>query len=286
MPLVPKSPIPPLPKPVFEAAFGLASKSPWLADHDQGLVELIHLCPTSGCVDLVSSLLGRFRYFFVDAALRETKAAVRFCAEYWQLDAKCCYFVTISDPGRANSGQTILNWMKNELGGDPNWTKNNFVTIGRAAHAVPSGGTIVLVDDFIGSATSLSSKVAFLRKVLANRAVTDVRILTIALAVMESAASVVNSLVDDSYIVERLRRGISDYWTGASLTQATSDMAALEALLAPKIKGIKLPQFGYKRSESLYAIQDTSVPNNVFPIFWWPLLATLNARKTLLNRAL
>ena len=120
MPLVPKSPIPPLPKPVFEAAFGLASKSPWLADHDQGLVELIHLCPTSGCVDLVSSLLGRFRYFFVDAALRETKAAVRFCAEYWQLDAKCCYFVTISDPGRANSGQTILNWMKNELGGDPN----------------------------------------------------------------------------------------------------------------------------------------------------------------------
>ena len=40
----------------------------------------------------------------------------------------------------------------------------------------------------------------------------------------------------------------------------------------------------YKESESLFNLESYNVPNNVFPIFWWPQLKDNNYHKTLFRR--
>ena len=29
-------------------------------------------------------------------------------------------------------------------------------------------------------------------------------------------------------------------------------------------------KFGYEKSESLFVLENSNIPNNVFPVFWWP----------------
>jgi len=42
---------------------------------------------------------------------------------------------------------------------------------------------------------------------------------------------------------------------------------------------------GRKESESLFWIRNRSIPNNVFPIFWWKLNKKKSSRKPLFHHA-
>ena len=82
-----------------------------------------------------------------------------------------------------------------------------------------------------------------------------------------------------------LPKGISDCYVGVALAQAISEMKAAEAVLAKSNGKRKLRSFGYKATEALYAIDGTSIPNNVFPLFWWGKLADQREYRTVLVRA-
>ena len=97
----------------------------------------------------------------------------------------------------------------------------------------------------------------------------------VALAMMEPAKTVLNLLPIEGYFACLwLRRGISDVYEGNELVARTQSMTEIEELLGKSFKGRNLAtyNFGYKRSEALFSLEAHNTPNNVFPIFWWPVL--------------
>ena len=84
-----------------------------------------------------------------------------------------------------------------------------------------------------------------------------------------------------------LDKGISDYY-GNKVKETLDCMLNLEENLGNEFMGKKLSDvsLGYHKSEALFAIDNLTVPNNVFPIFWWPVLKSNVIRNTVLNRIL
>ena len=101
---------------------------------------------------------------------------------------------------------------------------------------------------------------------------------------MKFAEEVLESLDVDYFSVHWLNKGISELVSGEKKEVATKSMEELEKKLQKRYQGKKLPNFGYKRSESLFALESNNIPNNVFPIFWWPFLKGGVSRKTIFKR--
>ena len=84
-----------------------------------------------------------------------------------------------------------------------------------------------------------------------------------------------------------LEKGLlSDFLTGDALTKAKADIRALEAKLHETWKGrpLSLFSFGYGKSEALFYLEPYNVPNNVFPVLWWPPLKNNTDRRVVLKR--
>ena len=88
----------------------------------------------------------------------------------------------------------------------------------------------------------------------------------------------------DYYSVYWLKKGINELIEEAGRESAIQSMMELENKLQKRYQGKKLPNFGYKGSEALYALEANNIPNNVFPIFWWPFYKGGNSRKTFFSR--
>ena len=81
-----------------------------------------------------------------------------------------------------------------------------------------------------------------------------------------------------------LNKGITEQLDGEEKSEAVKNMKSLEKKLGGRLNGKFFPTFGYERSESLYAIEPYNIPNNVFPIFWWPKYKNRKYRKTIFKR--
>jgi hypothetical protein len=270
----------------FARLLQLHVERPWVTTKESALLELVRLCGSVSDQELVLDLLRRFRYFQLADAEKHTGELATQAAQEWGLTPETTVWGCMSDPHHASSSHTMLNWCKNALAAQSEWPKECFAINGPVtAHTVQSGATIVLVDDFVGSGTTLERKCKWMRGVLQKRGVINVRIGLLALTVMEAARQVLGGFVDLAKVGEFQSRGISDYYNGAELASAVGSMLGLEGKLGASTDGRKFPSFGYKKSEALYGIHATSTPNNVFPVFWWPYLHDGNRRATILTRA-
>jgi len=259
---------------------------PWVVDKQNALVDLVEICASPDAQNLVFDLIHRFRYIALEEAQKLSTNLVLQATEKWGLTSASTYFGCMSDNAKASSGQVILNWLKHALASVGDWPKDRFRTNGVAlANEVKEGGAIVLIDDFVGSGLTLQRKSKWMRERLTERKVSDVRIYLIALTAMSEANPILQGCTDDFLVGEVLKKGISDYYSGAALTQAMTEMSKLEATLAPYHANRALPSLGFAASESLYSLNETSTPNNVFPIFWWPLAVDGSRRQTFFSRA-
>ena len=86
------------------------------------------------------------------------------------------------------------------------------------------------------------------------------------------------------YSVHWLSKGISENIEEPNKAKAIRLMEQLEEKLKEEVRNKRMPKFGYKRSESLFALESNNIPNNVFPIFWWKYLKDNTVRKTLFSR--
>jgi hypothetical protein len=273
-------------RPTLEKLLELHRVQPWIMNKQTALQDLVAECQSIAAKDLILNLLHRFRYFQLDEAQSMISTLAIAAQEKWALLPASSYFTCLSDPERASSGQVVLNWAKQSLAAKDDWQKNQFVTnCATAAKNVPCEGAIVFIDDFVGTGGSLITKTKYVRKVLADRGISNVRIFLIAMTAMGSAQNVIKSNVDDAIIGELLKRGISDYYSGQSLADAHQQMLQLEATLKSSYGKRKMPSFGFNGSEAVYSLNETSLPNNVFPIFWWQLSIDGRRRTTMFTRA-
>lgn len=254
----------------------------WLEEESEALIELWNLCEFNSEQELICNLLTRFKY--VDS--KELKKAGVQVADHiinsWGLTSKGTRIVAVSDNREADGSQMFIQSLKNKFV-ENKWQEYNFINnIGDGKRLTRKNYNIILLDDFIGTGETIERRVNWFKNEISGKENVTIRV--VCLAAMDIARQKLDELKLEYYSPIWLKRGISDHFKGSDLKSAITDMKRLESEFEPVYNGQRLPSFGFKKSEALFTIEAFNAPNNVFPIFWWPVLKRYIFRKTLLKR--
>ena len=265
----------------------LLKKQIWLEDVCEALIELWNLCEHNNERNLIYELLLNFLCLDLKKLNKYCKDISKHVCDEWGINSESTKIVALCDEKTPDGSQFFIQLLKNKFAGRYKWTEKNFLnnlsTIGQAPYRLKAGQNLILIDDFIGTGNTVKRKIKWLKSKI-NKP--DIKIFLVSLACMQGALNVIKSLEIEFFAPLILKKGISDYYEGKILKNNINNMRNLESKLHPKYKNWHLSNynFGYGKAESLFAIEGVNVPNNVFPIFWWPLLIEERERNTILRR--
>ena len=274
----------------FNKLSNLLKKQVWLEDVFEALIELWNLCEYKDEQKLIYELLLKFLCLDFKKLNNYCKDISKHVCDEWDLDGELTKIVALCDDNKPDGSQFLIHILKNKFEGRHNWTESNFVnsllTIGQTPYHLKDGQNLILIDDFIGTGNTVKRKIKWLKSKMKEKNKCDIKIFLVSLACMQGALNVIESLEIEFFTPKILKKGISDYYEGEILKNNIGNMKNLESKLHPIYKNWRLLNFnfGYGKAESLFAIEEVNVPNNVFPIFWWPLLSEERKRKTILIR--
>ncbi|MDH5426046.1 MAG: hypothetical protein OEY29_13720 [Gammaproteobacteria bacterium] len=275
-----------MPEEDFTFLVNLTLKHSWLEGLSEALAELWNLCENDSEYELVSNLIDQYKYLNEKGLTEASFDTAKQICETWQLDSENTLIVATSDKSEADGSQFFIQSIKNKFAEYGDWQENNFCSrVGDAYNRLEEKPNIVLVDDFIGTGNTMKRRVNAFKQQINKRNLNDFTTLyVISIAAMEFSKVTLDKLDINYYCPIWLKKGITESFSGEELEIFNQAMINLEAKLEKKYHGKDLPSFGYKKSESLFAIMSFNVPNNVFPIFWWPEKKNNKRRKTLFRR--
>ena len=255
----------------------------WLSYEPEALFDLWCLTDNSDQKDLIEHLIKNF--YFIDSR-KLTLASVGISnqiEEIWQLSFKNTFLLATCDDRSPDGSQSIIQILKNKFSN--NWKESNFYnSLPVGANEISDNTNIIMVDDFIGTGDTIKRKFKYLKDTLINRGLKNVTIRIVSLAAMDFSKEILDELTVEYYSFYWMKKGINELIDENNRELATQSMEHLEDKLQKKNGQRRLPNFGYKKSEALYALEAYNIPNNVFPIFWWPFYKGGNSRKTLFKR--
>ncbi len=258
-------------------------KYEWLQEEPEALFELWCLADCEDQKKLIESLIHNFLYINGRDLDNGCKSIVNQIESEWELTAANTIITATCDNSNPDGSQMILQKIKNKL--SESWReKMLYNSLPVAANELQKTYNIVLVDDFIGTGDTICKKVTYLLRTLNDRKIDDYSIYIVSLAAMNFAKVPMDRLNIPYYSVHWLSKGISEKIALVQRANAIKAMEDLEAKLKENVSGRRLQNFGYKKSESLFALESNNIPNNVFPIFWWTRLKDDTLRKTLFHR--
>lgn len=274
----------------FNKLYKLIKKQIWLEDRYEELIELWNLCVNKREKNLIEDLLNRFVILNSEKIEKScVKIATHIC-DVWNLEGKYTKIVAMCYGDKPDGSQYVIQYIKNKFANKKGWREGDFInnlnTFGIVVYKAKGDQNVVLIDDFIGTGNTATRKCKWLIKKFRENNKKRVKIYVVSLACMEIAIKKITDLGINFYTANILKKGISGYYFGNKLKENTRSMENLESTLHTNYKHLKLSKFnfGYDRSESLFSIQGANAPNNVFPIFWWPVLKNNYRRNTLLKR--
>lgn len=269
----------------FDRLFNLCKNYYWLQDESEALVELWNFCNSDKDHDLIEHLFNNFE-FINSRKLKNIGIQVAdHIVNNWKLDHKKTFIVAISDNQEADGSQMFLQSIKDKFSEYSNWKESNFInSLPVAAKNIKNNSRLILLDDFIGTGNTLDRKLEYLYEELSERKVNNIELFLVAIAIMKFSEPKLKDLKLKYFSPCILNKGISEMLSGKEKSDAVIIMQNLEKKLGNKWNGKYLPKFGYKKSESLYAVEPYNIPNNVFPIFWWPKNSDYSKRKTIFKR--
>ncbi len=271
----------------FIKLYDITKKQPWLEYESEALLELWNICDLGSEQDLILNLLERIKYLNSRDVDQQCKEIAKKIIFDWNLKPENTYLVATSKNSDADGSQSLLQLLKNKFAPNTGWTEKNFInSLPIGAYKIINNDNIILIDDFIGTGDTIIRKIEWVRKKLFQRGINQYNLMICALAAMEFSISKLDTM-DAKYCIPLfLKKGISDFYDGADLSSAIINMTNLEDKLNRKYKKLNIIDyyFGYKRSETLFAMESYNIPNNVFPIFWWPVLKKASIRKTIFQR--
>lgn len=263
----------------------------WLLDskYDSAIRELEESCTCEDERRLVFELIERFSYItdadyetHLRSMIRKTLTDLQFPMDRTQIVAS-----HISDD--PDSSQALVQRLKPilaEMGFDKTLLLNRCT---KATTYYESFPHILIVDEFVGTGSTMVNRIRQLQNDLVStmkyrQKDVDVKLAAHSVAAMFEGAKKVISLgvpFDSELLMER---GISDFYPLDQIEAKRRQMLRIESGLSPNYKGNPMPSFGYGGSEALYASQGQNIPNNVFPVFWWPICNLGRRRNTLFHR--
>ncbi len=259
-----------------------------LKGKDCVLDELYNLCDNDEQRDLIKDLLIRFNCFTEEVynlALIEISNYIKNLG----YDLNKTALVAFCHDHSADSSQEMLQALKVKFGYDYDSTidsNSSITTINRFGKIIKyyqSGiRHFIAIDEFTGSGqTIINCHNEFLRAKLSGATINYCLV-----AGMETAIQNAINHGADLYVAYRMKKGISDYYSGEQLIKQKKAMQILEDKLAERINTLELGKhhMGFNQSESLYSKLYGNIPNNVFPIMWWKAYKNGLSRKTLFNR--
>jgi hypothetical protein len=273
----------------FSMLMKLYEKQPWLMEREPAIEELIDICKDLDGQVLISNLLKRFKFLSSRESSELITQMAKQIAEGWGFRLQETQIVAIAPDYDPDSSQLILQMLKVELS-KIGWGDVKLVTrIWNSVKNLPKYPKIVLVDEFVGSGTTMAKRIRDVKKsyeaeVKQGRAPKEYDIKVCVLATIVNAIKVVEETGIEMYSALQLKKGISGYLTGKLFKKAIKRMLRLESKLKPHINDISLPPLGWGRAEALYGMEGGNTPNSVFPLFWWPRFADGRERQTLLHR--
>lgn len=255
----------------FKLIFELCKKQPWLENKQAQLYELIDSCSKPEEIELVSTLLREFTYVYRDTLIKNLENIVNYIVNDLSLDQHHTQIAAFTyDGSEADSGQLILQLMK-PLFAKYGWDKPKTLNLcTQTPKHIKDRPWVILVDEFIGSGKTISTRIEYLTKEFDKRGVSDYIIVVCVATCMNHAKKIIEASRIPVYSPVILNKGISEYFSGEDLADAMNIMNSLETLLMPVVDNKPLPKLGYMQAEALYAMEDGNCPNSVFPIFWWP----------------
>lgn len=255
-----------LPEWDFKTIFNLGLQFEWLMTCEEGFMELWY--STGSDINqkkLILYLIHKFLYVDSIKADEFCGMIVHQIIEEWELQPINTTITAACDNSKPDGSQLMVQKLKSRF--PYRWREFDFSnSLPEALYKITSNDNLVICDDFVGTGSTIERKTEYALKVISERELENVKIYIVSFAAMRFSKSAVTY---PFYSCEWLHKGISETLTGDNLIVATMIMEEMENILKPKVGAIRLPQFGYKRSESLYNYENDSIPNNVFPIFWW-----------------
>ncbi|AZV20640.1 hypothetical protein [Mesorhizobium sp. M7A.F.Ce.TU.012.03.2.1] len=255
-----------------------------MSEYD-ALVRLWNDCHDAESRDLIIDLVNNFKVITSFDMVDITKSVSAHVQEKWSLSAKNTIFFAVSDDHEADGSQAFLQQLKNDFSSVDGWSEKNFRnSLVGYSDAFGNGKNYVLFDDFFGTGKTIERQATKFVEYVKNSQYKDNRVYLLAIAGMAAAKSRLDGLGLDYHSEIWLNRGISDRYEGADVSSKRKIMKSLEKNLAAIYKGQFMPSMGYGSSEALFSVHNHNCPNNVFPIFWWPVYKDYKPRKTIFKR--
>ena len=255
----------------------------WLKYEPEALFELWCLSEDNKQKDLIEHLIKNFSFIDSRALNEGGKGIANKIEEGWNLKPHNTFLVATCGDDKPDGSQCLIQVLKNKF--SPDWKETNFynkITVG--ANEIPNNSNIILVDDFIGTGDTMVRKIDYVNSTIIKRKLKNITLSIVSLASMSFAKEVLDKLNIKYHSEHWLKKGIEELIDEKNKESATQSMEQMEEKLQKRYRGKRLPNFGYKRSEALFALEAYNIPNNVFPIFWWPFYKGGNRRKTLFTR--
>jgi hypothetical protein len=278
-----------IPRDLFALMKDLMTEKPWLTQsgRSSALADLIDIAESLDEQKLILELLERF-HFIDQTKIQENLVAIKNqIVGEWHLKPSNTIILGSSDKDYSKSSDMVLYRLKSLFASIGGWPERHFITnIGAASRFNLNEFNIVMVDDFIGSGTDINKKLRWLHDKI-NENGKKAKIYVCVFAAMKQSKSVLEELCVSYFVNAWLLRGVSDFYQGSALEQAIQLMESLESKLCCKSFGrqrLDKFHFGYKRSETLYHLENGNSPNNVFPIFWWDCQKPNDKRQPLFPR--
>lgn len=275
------------PREIFAASMNLLQKQVWLFQKSAEFAALLAECPSDHHRQMIIDLLARTTYVSAGRYVDIINQMREHVETVWNLTPANTLFVSSNNKDHIDSSKEVLNQLKSSAWTSPAWKKQQFhVAFSSAIEAAKNGYTLVIADDFVGSGGSMLKALDWFVKEADNKKISiDLRVLTAG-----GCEEGVSTIVNKGYTVKcmlTIKKGLSDYLSGALLSDALSQMKELEDALAAKIKGgagFGNYRLGWGKQEAIYVRQGGNTPNNVFPIFWWRQLKHGNVRSPIMHR--
>lgn len=270
----------------FSRLLNLTLERPWLESVSEALAELWNLCVDDKERFLVEDLIRRYIHIDSRSLLELGEQTASCICNEWGLKAEETLIVAVSDKSEADGSQAFIQSLKNKFSDYTGWGESNFCNrIGDSLNLLKNVKHVILLDDFIGTGRTINRKVSwYLRKLNEKGLAEEIHVYVVAIGAMEFAKPLLDVLGVNYFSPVWLKKGISEHYEGSGLADAATAMEQLEGRLEPRVNRTDLPSFGYKKSEALFAIEPYNVPNNVFPIFWWPEEKPARKRKSIFKR--
>lgn len=270
----------------IRSIFSLMRDHPWLLDSEEELLALVDECDNDDEVDLVFNLLNRFTYLDYKSYSESLEECINQITKVWGLDQSNTQLMATSIDDNPDSGQYVLYGLKSKLQ-RLGWSNPKLVN--RAAKPtkyIEKYPNIVLIDEFIGTGSTIIGRIKNFQRI-ANQQKKSLENVNIYICAIASTNIGKVSIEEEGYPVFAsyyLEKGISECVDVSERESRINQMLRLESILTDECNGSEMPSLGYGRCEALYGREDGNVPNNVFPIFWWPYRRDNSYRSTLLIR--